>query len=162
MLPKNQMQEALSRAYVQAVAALAGVTCKRAEDDYGLDLHLRDIERYEHHYEDSGGQLDIQLKSTTGAEVRPEVIAHDLEVRAYELLRKVVLIPRILVLYVLPEDSSLWLEQSETQLALRHCAYWLSLRDAPPTTNQVTIRVNIPRGNIFSPQTIKDLMRRHS
>jgi hypothetical protein len=43
MLPRNQRQEALSRAYVRAVAAQAGVICNDAGQDFGIDLFLRGV-----------------------------------------------------------------------------------------------------------------------
>lgn len=38
------------------------------------------------------------------------------------------LVPRILVVASLPRDLGDWLQQSEQQLALRHCGYRVSLR----------------------------------
>jgi hypothetical protein len=160
MMPTTQRMEDLSRAYVRALAARAGVLCGKPEDDFGLDLFLRGVERDGPYYLDSGPQVDIQLKSTTRAEVRGATILYDLDVRAYELLRRVDYTPRILVLLVLPAEEVLWLEQSAEQLILRRCAYWLSLREAAPTPNQATIRVSIPQDNIFSVQTIIDMTTR--
>src|SRR5207249_2729806 len=41
MIPTNQRQEALSRGYVQAVAARAGMICVSIDQDFGFDLILR-------------------------------------------------------------------------------------------------------------------------
>jgi hypothetical protein len=160
MLPTNQIQEALSRAYVYAVAGRAGFTCGTISPDFGFDLFLRSVERHGGQYWDSGPQLDIQLKSTTQAEVRETEVAYDLDVRTYNLLRHVARDrPCVLVLLVLPEDEALWLTQSEDELVLRHCAYWMSLGGADPTENEVRVRVTIPRENRFSVEGLKDLMR---
>ena len=43
MLPRNQRQEALSRAYVRAVAARAGVLCTDTTQDFGIDLFFRAV-----------------------------------------------------------------------------------------------------------------------
>jgi hypothetical protein len=43
MLPTNQRQEALSRAYVRAVAAQAGVICGELGQDFGIDMFLRTV-----------------------------------------------------------------------------------------------------------------------
>src|SRR4051812_43790090 len=103
-LPKSHRQEALCRAYVRAVAAQAGVTCGDVGQDYGIDVYLRGIEEVNGEYRDTGPQLDLQLKSTTGAEVRAGEVIYDLEVRAYNLLRlETVFRPCFLVLLVLPE-----------------------------------------------------------
>jgi hypothetical protein len=152
------MQEALSRAYVRAVAARAGMICQSIEPDFGFDLFLRTVERHDREYWDSGPQLDIQAKSTIRAEVRESEIAYDLEVRAYNLLRRTNR-PCILVLLVLPADEGLWLTQSEDELILRYCAYWMSLQGAAAKANEVSVRVTIPRTNVFSVESVNELMR---
>lgn len=86
-------------------------------------------------------------------------VVHDLEVRAYNLLRQEnANRPRILVLLVLPEDESEWLTQSEDALMLRRCAYWASLRGAEASTAHTTVRIMIPRANVFSVETVQELM----
>lgn len=144
-------------AFVRAVAARAGVLCGKPESDFGLDLFIRGVEQEGRQYTDTGPQVDIQLKSTTRAAVLEEEIVYDLEVRAYNLLRRPSASPRILVLLVLPEDERLWMRQSEDELILRHCAYWLSLADTAPTTNEATVRIRIPRSNVFSVDAVRSM-----
>jgi hypothetical protein len=43
MLPRNQRQEVLSRAYVRAATARAGVLCFDSTQDFGIDLFLRAV-----------------------------------------------------------------------------------------------------------------------
>jgi hypothetical protein len=159
MLPRNLRQEALSRAYVRAIAARAGVICGGTENDLGFDMLLRAVVMQDQQFWDSGPQIDVQFKSTTRAEMRESDVLYDLEVRAYDLLRQETASrPRLLVLLVLPEDESLWLSQSVEELILRRCAYWMSLRGAAPTRNQATVRIAIPRANVFSPEALQRLM----
>jgi hypothetical protein len=160
MLPRNQRQEALSRAYVRAVAARAGVTCVDATQDFGIDLFLRGVTAEDGRYTDTGPQLDIQLKSTTRAGLRGPEVIYDLDVRAYNLLHQAVVgsAPRILVLLVLPDDEAQWLTQTVEELSLRRCAYWRSLRGAEPTTAHTTVRVAIPHGNVFSVDAVRAMM----
>src|SRR5262249_55141592 len=154
MLPRNHRQEALSRAYVRAVAAQAGVLCGSTEQDLGFDMILRAVEVHDQQYWDSGPQLDVQLKSTTRAEVRDSEVAYDLEVRSYNLLRRTTRTqPCVLILLILPEDESLWLTQSTEELILRRVAYWMSLQGAEPTT----VRVTIPRTNVFTVEALRSL-----
>jgi hypothetical protein len=161
MLPKNQRQEALSRAYVQAVAAHSGLMCSPREPDYGIDLTLYHIRYRNGRYGESGFRLDLQLKSTTGSGVTDNEILYDLEVKTYEDLREpTVTVHRILVLMVLPEDESRWTSHSEEQLSIRDCAYWLSLRGRPPTMNKRTVQVALPRVNVFSVEGVTGLMDR--
>jgi hypothetical protein len=159
LLPRNQRQEALSRAYVRAIAARAGAICGDMVQDFGTDMFLRGVEQSGQQYFDNGPQVDLQLKSTSRAEVREIEVLHDVEVRAYDWLRQdSVIQPRFLVLLVLPEDESQWLTQSIDEMILRRCAFWLSLRGAAPTGNESTIRITIPRTNVFSVSTVRGWM----
>jgi hypothetical protein len=161
MLPRNLRQEALCRAYVRAVAAQAGVICGGTENDLGFDLLLRGVETHGQQLWDSGAQLDVQLKSTTRGDVRDTVVAYDLEVRAYNILRQEnINRPRILVLLLLPEHEGDWLNQTEEALIVRRCAYWASLRGAKPLTAQTTVRILIPRANVFSVESLRALLDR--
>ena len=113
MLPRNMRQEALSRAYVRAIAAQAGVVCVDATQDFGIDLYLRAVTFQDRRYSDIGPELDVQLKSATRAEMGDTEVIYDLEVRSDNLLREDLVPgwPRILVLLVLPEDEAQWLER---------------------------------------------------
>ncbi len=62
------------------------------------------------------------------------------------------------MLLVLPEDEMAWTEQGEDHLLLRRCAYWMSLKGMGPTTNTATIRLAIPRTNLFSVDALQRLM----
>ena len=69
------------------------------------------------------------------------------------------MLPHLLVVVVLPEDEAEWLAQTEEQLILRRCGYWMSLRgrdeiqgDAGSTT------VYIPRTQVFSVEELEKLM----
>jgi Domain of unknown function (DUF4365) len=161
MLPRNLRQEALCRAYVRAVAARSGVICGGIENDLGFDLFLRSVESHDQQFWDGGAQLDIQLKSTTRAEVRETSVVYDLDARAYNILRQAnTNRPRILVLLVLPEAESEWLSQTEDALLLRRCAYWISLRGAEPSTAQTTVRITVRRANVFSVDSLQALLVR--
>lgn len=161
MLTKKHRQEALSRAYVQAIAARCGLNHSLPTLDYGIDLTLHDISVLGNRRCDSGYKLDVQAKSTTLASVEERHIRYDMEVKAYEDLRQpVVGCPRILVLLVLPEQEARWLTQTEEELIFRHCAYWLSLKGREPTTNRKSVRILIPRANVFSVGALRVIMDR--
>ncbi len=159
MLPRNQRQETLSRAYIRTIAAQAGVICGDMVQDFGTDMFLRGVEQLDQQYFDNGPQLDLQLKSTFRAEVRETKVLYDLEVRSYNWCRQeVVTQPRFLVLLVLPQDESQWLTQSIDEMILRRCAFWRSLRGEASTDNQSTIRITIPLTNVFSVSTVRGWM----
>lgn len=151
--------EALSRAYAQAIAAIAGCTCARAETDYGSDLTLRLVDRVAGEFQPVGRNLDIQLKSTTIATVTASEVSYDLDVRAYNLLRRSTRrAPFYLVLLVLPPAQAGWLAHDENRLELRGCAYWFSLRGSGAVSNTSTVRVHIPRQNQFTPTALARIM----
>lgn len=59
---------------------------------------------------------------------------------------------------LVPPKVEDWLQQTETELCLKRCAYWVSLRGQPQSTNQTTVTVYLPRQNIFSVDALKTLM----
>jgi len=159
-LTRNHQQEALCRGYVHAVAARAGVGTTVPTPDYGIDLALRAIERIGERRRDAGVQLDLQLRSTTRALVFDTEVRYDIDVPTYESLRTAPPIPRILVLLVLPEAEERWLSQSPEELVIRRCAYWTSLRGAEAPTTTASVRITIPRSQVFSVEAIQTWMRR--
>ena len=163
MLTRAHRQEALSRAYVLAVAAQAGFSYSTHGNDYGIDLSLRAMKIAKQRHVDAGVQLDLQLKCTTRASVGDTHVTYDLEVKTYDDLRDPESrTPRILVLLVLPEEETHWVSLSEEELILRHCAYWLSLYGRPPTTAISTVRITIPRTNVFSVPNLQAVFQRLS
>lgn len=158
-MTRNQRQEALSRAYVQAVAARAGLSHTPRATDYGIDLALHAVARRGSRYVETGMVLDVQVKSTTRAGTEPDAVVYDLDVNSYDDLRDPAAHnPRILVLVVFPPDPADWLTQTEEGLTIRRCAYWLSLEGREPTRRVRTVRLRIPRGNVFSPTALRSIL----
>jgi len=69
-------------------------------------------------------------------------------------------IPRILIVLVLPENLADWLQQSEEELCLRYCAYWVSLRGMSETQNTTTVTISLPRSNQFTATALQSIMQR--
>jgi hypothetical protein len=161
VLTVQHRQEGLSRAYVQAIAAHCGMSSSSPTPDCGIDQCLHEIILVGSARIESGYRIDVQTKSTTLAHVDPTHVRYDLDVATYDLLRYPEAgCPRILVVLVMPEDESQWLIHSEEQLILRRCAYWLSLKGARPTTNRRTVRIKIPRPNVFSVASLRGMLDR--
>jgi hypothetical protein len=161
MMTREHRQEALSRAHARAIAAQVGLTVSEPENDYGVDMQLRAITPLGGQRRDRGPHLDLQLKSTTRANLGQAHLTYDLPVVNYDDVRDTdAQVARILVVLVMPDDEALWLSQSPEELVLRHCAYWLSLKGRPPTTNTATIRVSVPLANVFSPAALRDIVQR--
>jgi len=90
---------------------------------------------------------------------REDHLAFPLLRKNYDELRQLTLIPRLLVVLLLPEKLEHWLEQSEEQLVSRHCAYWTSLLESPQRDTR-SITVKLPRPQLFSAENLTNLMER--
>jgi hypothetical protein len=155
LLSSTDRQEALSRAYVAALAASAGyVTAEQNFDRDGVDVQIR-----------AGGSmlpsLDIQLKATINlGETKNGVFRYPLKRRNYDLLRVQTTVPRILVVLDMPFGEVDWLTVTPEQLVLRRCAYWTSLSGFPETQNNDTVTISIHDTNRFDVEGLKALMNR--
>jgi hypothetical protein len=155
LLSQNDREEALSRAYVTAVAAGAGyVTAEPKLDRDGVDIEIH-----------AGGmsrpQLNVQLKATINlGEAHSGTYRYALRRRNYDLLREETMVPRILVVLALPTVEADWLSITPDQLILRRCAFWASLAGCPETQNNESVTVSIPDKNLFNVDGLKALMER--
>jgi hypothetical protein len=154
LMAVTDREEALSRAYVAAVAAGAGyVTAVMDFDRDGVDLQVR-----------AGGSmrpsLDIQLKATINlGEARDGAFRFALKRRNYDLLLAETMIPRILVVLDLPKNEADWLEVTQDSLVLRRCAYWASLGRLGETKNKESVTILIQSNNRFDVDSLKALMQ---
>ena len=108
--------------------------------------------------------LHVQLKATrlSPAEQGGR-FSFSLAVRQYNKLRETRLTSaRILVVLFLPPDPADWLRHSEEGLIARRCAYWVSLRGAPQSPNDVTQTIYLPRQQVLSVDGLEQIMARCS
>lgn len=158
MMTRNDRQEALSVAYVEAVAAVCGMGVTRRVKDYGVDLTLHEVRQQEGRYFESALALDLQVKSTTAAVETRTAIGYDLAVRSYDVLRFESDQERILVVLLLPPDEDEWIRQTPSKLELRQGMYWASLRGLPPVKNRSSVRIRIPKRQAFTPVALRWIM----
>ena len=174
MLTTQHIQEGLSRAYVQAVAAKAGVNLSLGTHghDYGVDGTFHQVEAIPRvdaegkpymRRRNSGFNLEFQCKASRKWRAQDDVIAYDLEVKTYnDLINRSAYTnatPLILILMCLPADEQDWLLLSEQELLLRKCCYWHQLSGAE-TGNENTKTIHIPRSQILDPAAIVALLKR--
>lgn len=136
-MTQNDIEEALSRAYVYAVAGRAGVNISGPVKDYGVDGTFRRITTFQGMHFENGFPIDFQLKASIGCSFEPLHLVYDLEADAYQKLayrRNNGAFPHILILMALPHDTGYWLGHSEDALLLRQCCYWYQV-DAKYTVN---------------------------
>ena len=160
----NHRKEQFSRAYVRAIAAVAGFGTGTPEPDHdSIDLvFFKKSEEEAEGRNYSAPRVEAQLKCTAQNVIRAGALHFPLEAKNYNELRRKVLVPRILVVHCIPSDIAEWLEHSEQQLLLRHCSYWVSLRDLPLSTNATRVTVQVPQANKFTPQALSEIMERIS
>lgn len=154
-------KEEYSYAYISAVASTAGYSFQiapRPLDLVGVDVTITGIV--------SPGsrrrtRLDLQLKCTSQDILGDDGIRFPLEIKNYNELRNINPDddPLLLIVILAPEKVEDWLQQSETELCMKRCAYWVSLRGQPESNNLTTVTVYIPRTNVFSVDALRTLMQ---
>lgn len=154
----THQKEAFSRAYVAAVSAQAGCASGHWDvDNDSIDVSLiaKDLVGCKH----SRAQLDIQIKCTASPDSDDKNLRFPLPIKNYNDLRDEVIVPRLLVVVVIPKDVEDWIDQSEEKLCLHDCAYWLSLSGLPDKENATSVTVEIPKTNLFTSAFLKDCMK---
>ena len=153
MTPNLRMEQH-SFTYVKAIAAQAGYKVNRPDNDTdSVDgVLMSDLGRRP--------RIDFQAKATSQDVLSDGTLRFALPVHNYNNLRAETLTPRILVVLLMPQEETNWLIQSEEELCLRYCAYWLSLEGEPETSNTFSVTVQIPTANVFSVNQLNHLMDR--
>lgn len=153
----NMQKEQLSNAYVRAVASAAGCSVSIPEvDDDSVDLSLKKKGGSNCLY--MSPQIDIQLKCTSQDVIRDDILVFPLSVKNYNELRQISLVPRLLVVVVVPDEIDDWLYQTEEELSIKKCGYWLSLKEMDDTENESSVTVHIPRNQQFTVTQLVDIM----
>ncbi|MGH9967099.1 MAG: DUF4365 domain-containing protein [Pyrinomonadaceae bacterium] len=158
MMDINQRKEQFSKAFIHGIATIAGYTIQRPDvDDDSIDLVIAAR---------GGGstlrrpRIELQLKCTHVDDGDTENLGYDLKIKNYDDLRVDTIVPRILVVVLVPEDVNSWLRLTPDEMCLRRCAYWHSLFGFPETSNTDTVRVHLARTASFSPESLRRMMER--
>ena len=154
MMDLNTQKSRFSLSYIEAVASHAGFQVEEVKVDRdSVDGTLK---------ADFGKRprIEFQAKATARDVVRERYVHFPLPVKNYDDLRLEAINPRILIVLVMPDSIDEWINQSDQELCLRHCSYWMSLRGEPPTSNQNTITVHLSLGNVFNSPQLVDMMQR--
>jgi hypothetical protein len=155
-----QQQEQFSNAYLGIVAAVAG--CKLATsvvDDDSVDFTIQGT-GFTGMY--SRPQLDVQLKcKMKDASIGPRGFSYPLKIKNYnDLIITDILIPRILVVVVVPNNTTGWLGQSDNETLLKYCSYWVSIRGkSRVAASQKTVSVHLPQANRLTVSGLSNLLQ---
>jgi hypothetical protein len=156
-------KQQLSVAYIHAVAARAGYACQVINvDDDSVDVQLAARGWVHERAVFRSPKIDVQLKATAQPVLKDDHLAFALPLKNYNELREEALVPRLLVVLLLPEDDRHWLEQTEDQMISRHCGYWRTLLGQPATTNATSVTVHLPRRQQLTVVGLRTLMEKVS
>lgn len=160
----QDIESRLSYAYLHAVTSAAGYICRAAmpdEDKEGIDAVITAYGDFPKSYR-TQITINIQLKATIGkpADSGKHLSYFIKEVRRYDKLREDHREPiRLLMVLFLPKAQSSWLKCIEQQLILKKCAYWVSVRNAPASTNGTGQTVKIPKEQMLTPRALQKLVK---
>jgi hypothetical protein len=162
-MDENSKKEEFSYAYICILASICGYIThppRRAEDNYlKVDLHIIDSQSL-----DDGGapRIYVQAKCTTPKYFyeSEKHFKFDLKAKDYNQLIKKSLDPHILIVSIIPEniEESIIICKDKQESLIRGCAYWLSL-EGMEKTEKTKIRVQIPKENLLTPATLKEIMK---
>jgi hypothetical protein len=164
-MDENERKQQLSVAYLHAVASAAGFACQTpGVDDDSVDrtvvargwVHEQALLR--------SPKIDVQLKSMTRAPlaVGEGSFTYRLRKKNYDDLRHRTMVPRLLVVLLLPRDRSQWIEQNDERLLSRYAAHYVSLAGMPEASQRGKVPVVLSRKNLLSVENLHRLMVRAS
>src|SRR5438874_1122644 len=80
------------------------------------------------------------------------------EQKDYDELRHRALVPRLLVVLLLPVDAGQWIEQDDERMLSRQAAYYVSLSGMAATAHRSKVPVHLPRQNLLTVDALRRLM----
>jgi hypothetical protein len=153
-------KEQFSKAFVHAISTVAGFKAGTPPeiDDDSVDYAVSA----------TGGngtlrspKLEMQLKCTETPSISADGLHYPLKIKNYrDLIPANLQVPRILVVLNVPDIVASWINQTPAELALHHCAYWVSLRGLPPSDNDTTVTVTLPSAQLLTVTSLTAIMGR--
>jgi hypothetical protein len=175
-LTENNAKEAISIAFLRAVAAQAGLNVRQTgEYDDGLDWDVGSIRRP---FQDlpcaPNTWISFQLKATADWALTENGISFWLDRDIYDLLRDECATPVYLLVYTLPLVRDEWINfclrdggavMTNHYCELNHTGFFLDLRGAGPVPDnddgmpQTGVTVHLPLANRVTARTLLGLYR---
>lgn len=159
-MTEEQKKEQLSNRFIGILAAYKGFAIDKPDLDLGVDYQLKKTTTFRTplggtRYTYDSRYIDLQLKATTESSIVDELnsIKYDLEVKSFnDLVERQIngTAPLVLILFVLPHDSNLWVDIDHSEIKLRKHAFWfVPPVGSQPTYNKQSIRIEIPKINML-------------
>lgn len=160
---RNEQKQQLSIAYVHAIAAQAGFACQvKIPDEESVDVLISASGRVHETSVVGSPRLELQLKASSRLTLNPDSLPFALPRKNYDDLRGDSLVPKLLVVLMLPRDVGEWLDVDEERMIVKRSAYWTSLYGRPSSDNASTVTIPIPRAQRFTVDQSRNLMTRIS
>ena len=157
-MDKNKQKEQFNVAYLNALAAQAGINYARTDvDDDSIDVYYigRGFKG-----KIRNPQIQLQLKCTSQDLINGKILKFPLSRKNYDDLRgKNILCPRYLAVLVVPTNCEAWVTHGENFMQLSHSCYWVSIKDHPATTNEDSITIDVPLSQKLTAAELKALMQ---
>jgi hypothetical protein len=156
-MDNNQRKEQFSRAFVHAIATVAGYTIYTPEvDDDSVDLGIAARGQHATRY---SPRLELQLKCTAGIELGAQTVRFPLSLKNYDDLRRECWVPRILVVVIVPKRINDWIDEADDRLVLNCRAQWVSLLGNPKSPNKRHTTVHLPWEQRFTVAALQQMMK---
>lgn len=162
-LTENEQKQQLSIAYVHVIASRAGYACQvKTPDLESVDVMISASGRVHETSVCGSPRLEIQLKASSTLRLKADHFSFPLPRKNYEDLRAKSMVPKVLVVLMLPEDPGEWLDVNEERMIVKRSAYWASLAGKPARSNTTSVTVRLPRSQRFTVDQLQDMMKRVS
>lgn len=137
-------KEQFNVAYVHALASQAGLNVGSFQvDNDSVDMIIAG-KGYGAPAQIRNPQIQLQLKCTSQQLVNGPVLKFRLSRKNYDDLRGEDLVcPRYLVVLVVPDDHTNWIEHLDDCMKVRNACYWVSIRHHPASL-QESETVDVP------------------
>ena len=167
-MTKNQVKEAISVNYIQAIANQIGYKVVPRIEDHGVDMSIIQIDKTSNYgkvrYIDSGKSLECQLKATTEKGIRRTngFVKYALGIKTYNdlIYRLKIYHPLVLILFILPDDEKDWVICKSDELIIRKHAYWyIPDPETKMSDNTSSITISIPENQRIDDKTFPYLFK---
>lgn len=168
-MTNNDIKEALSRSYLATIVHRCGHKFGSFTFDHGVDLTIqeqgtRSVPGGGIRFLQSGRSIDCQLKATTEDQITVStgVIKYSLNNKNYNDLiyrRDTNSKPIVLILFILPQDDSHWVECYQDRMISQKHLYWYSIpKSAQIATNENSkTTIEISDANVINLNTMPTL-----
>jgi Domain of unknown function (DUF4365) len=160
MMDDNTKKEQFSYTYIKLLASISGllvIEAARPLDNAGIDITIRAPGMIKGILSPS---IDAQVKCTARDVIKSTVIKYPLPINNYTRLISKSINPQILIIVTMPTQIAdcVNILDLQNETLVKSCAYWISLKGRQETKNDKTITIEIPRGNVLTPDVIRKLI----